>query len=60
MVALKVECEKGKMKRVGNKDQVGEQEEGEVIQAKARKRKSANHLWATASRPLSISSWRLC
>lgn len=37
MVPLKVECEKGKMKRVGNKDQVGEQGEGEAIQAKARK-----------------------
>lgn len=37
MVPLKVECEKGKMKRAGNKDQVGEQGEGEAIQAKARK-----------------------
>lgn len=31
MVSLRVECEKGKMQRVGNKDQVGEQEEGEAI-----------------------------
>ena len=31
MVSHKVDDEKGKLKRVGNKDQVGKQEEGKVI-----------------------------
>ena len=55
-----MEDEKGKLKRVGDKDQVGKQEEGKVIQAKARKRKSVNHLWDLASGPLLISSCCLC
>ena len=44
MVSRRVDDEKGKLKRVGNKGQVGKQKEGEVIQAKARKRKSVNYL----------------
>lgn len=52
LVSLRMECEQGKMKRAGNKHQDGDQEEGEVIWSKARKRKFVNYLWDRRSRPV--------
>lgn len=54
MASLGVECEQGKLKRAGNKDQDGVWGDGEVIWAKARKREFLNRFWDRISTPFLV------